>query len=131
MKKPYFLLFVICLLFMAFQCEDDFNLTMEDEQKTLMTNKKIIEDLAATSVCNENTECKFIAFGSKPCGGPWSYLIYSTSIDTNELESLVEEYNQAQANFNQKWGIVSDCALTLPPSSINCENNSCIPVYQN
>ncbi|MCF8274553.1 MAG: hypothetical protein K9I95_12045 [Flavobacteriaceae bacterium] len=131
MKKTYFLLFVICSLFMAFQCEDDSNLIMEDEQKALMVSKKIIEDLAATSVCNENTECKFIAFGSKPCGGPWSYLIYSTSIDTNELESLVEEFNQNQANFNQKWGIVSDCSFALPPTNVNCENNSCIPIYQN
>ncbi len=131
MKKTYFLLFVICSLFMAFQCEDDSNLIMEDEQKALMVSKKIIEDLAATSVCNENTKCKFIAFGSKPCGGPWSYLIYSTSIDVEKLENMVATYNANEADFNQKWGVVSDCSAALPPRSINCENNTCIPVYQN
>lgn len=131
MKKSYFLLFATCLIFMAFQCEDDSNPTMEYEENALMASKKIIEDLAATSVCNESTECKYIAFGSKPCGGPWGYLVYSTSINTDELESLVEVFNQNQDAFNKKWGIVSDCSAALPPTSINCENNTCIPVYQN
>lgn len=131
MKKPYFLLFTACLIFMAFQCEDDSNPTMEYEQSALIASKKIIEDLAAASVCNESTECKLIAFGSKPCGGPWSYLVYSTSIDINELEKLVEEFNQNEEAFNQKWGVVSDCSAVLPPTSLNCENNTCIPVYQN
>lgn len=131
MKKPYFLLFVICLLFMAFQCEEDIILTQENDKQVLISFKKEIEDLAATSVCNENTECKFIAFGSKPCGGPWSYLIYSTSIDVEKLENMVATYNTNEADFNEKWGVVSDCSAALPPTSINCENNSCIPVYQN
>ena len=114
---------------MAFQCEDDSNPTMEYEENALMASKKIIEDLAATSVCNESTECKYIAFGSKPCGGPLGYLIYSTSIDVNTLEQLVEEYNQNQADFNTKYGVFSDCTIVNPPSSLICENNTCIAVY--
>jgi hypothetical protein len=129
MKKPYLLLFATCLIFMAFQCEDDSISTMEYEQNALIISKKIIEDLAATSVCNESTECQFIAFGSKPCGGPWGYLVYSTSINTDELERLVDVFNQNQDAFNKKWGVVSDCSATLPPSSLLCENNTCIAVY--
>mgnify|MGYP003634731628 CR=1 FL=1 len=129
MKKIIVPLFTICLLFMAFQCEDDDTLTMEDQREALNISKKAIEDLADTSVCNETTECKFIAFGSKPCGGPWSYLTYSTSIDTDRLDDLVEEYNKKEADFNQKWGVVSDCSFVTAPSSINCENNTCVPVY--
>ncbi|MFH6767444.1 hypothetical protein V8G56_01745 [Gaetbulibacter aquiaggeris] len=131
MKKPYLLPFVSCLIFMVFQCEEDSIPTMEYEQNTLIASKKIIEDLAASSFCNESTECKFIAFGSKPCGEPWSYLIYSTSIDTTELEGLVEVFNQNEDAFNKKWDVVSDCSAALPPTSVNCENNTCIPVYQN
>ena len=88
-----------------------------------------IESLANASVCNESTECKFIAFGSKPCGGPWSYLIYSTSIDTNKLEVMVEDYNQKEADYNQKYGVGSDCSVALPPTSITCENNTCVAVF--
>ena len=100
--RSYYVLtfFTIGVLFTVFQCEDDSKLTQEQERQELVTLKQTIEDLASQSVCNENTECKFIAFGSKPCGGPWSYLIYSTSIDENKLETLVEQYNLKELAFN-------------------------------
>ena len=131
MKSRFFIvvIFSLSLFLMAFQCEDDTNPTMEEEQKTLIASKKIIEELAATAICNESTECKFIALGSKPCGGPWSYLVYSTSIDVNKLESLVEAYNKNETTFNLKWGVISDCSFVLPPTSIICENNKCVAVY--
>lgn len=103
--------------------------TYEIELEQLNVLKSNIETLASTSICNESVECKFIAFGSKPCGGPWGYLIYSTSIDTVQLETWVEDYNQKQAAFNVKWGLISDCSVPSPPTSINCENNTCIPIY--
>jgi len=131
MKKTLLILFTIGLLFTVFQCEDDSKLTQEQERQELVTLKQTIEDLASQSVCNENTECKFIAFGSKPCGGPWSYLIYSTSIDENKLETLVEQYNLKELAFNNRYPIYSDCSYVSPPSSVKCENNTCVPVYQN
>ena len=103
--------------------------TYKDELEKLNILKAEIEALADTSICNTSFECKYIAFGSKPCGGPWSYLIYSTSIDTDQLETLTENYNQKNVDFNEKWDVVSDCSLALPPVSFNCENNSCIPIY--
>lgn len=114
---------------MAFQCEDDAVSNQESEQQALIASKKAIEDLAATSICNDTFECKFIALGSKPCGGPWSYVVYSTSIDTEKLEKMVETHNKKESDFNKKWGIFSDCAFATPPTSVNCENNTCIAVY--
>lgn len=129
MKKLLPLVFMICLSFMAFQCEDEVVSTLETEQQALNASKKAIQDLAATSICNSTFTCKFIALGSKPCGGPWSYLVYSTSIDTEKLEKMVEAYNKKEADFNEKWGSVSDCMFVSPPSSVNCENNTCIAIY--
>ena len=131
MKTKFTLLFIVAIscFLMAFQCDDDNEMSMEDEQKALTINKKTIEDLAATSICNETTQCKFIALGSKPCGGAWGYLTYSTSIDVNKLEGLVEDYNKKEAAFNQKWGVISDCALVNPPARAICENNICVAVY--
>ena len=131
MKKVYVPVFALCLVFMAFQCEDDIHLTQEQEALELNTLKQTIDDLASQPLCNESTECNYIAFGSKPCGGPWVYLIYSTAIDEEKLIMLVEEYNQKQDAFNKKWDVVSDCSVALPPTNINCENNTCIAVYQN
>ena len=129
MKKTLIFLFTLCLSLVAFQCEDNIDSTFEEDQQELIGLKQNIEDLVSTSVCNENTECKFMAFGSKPCGGPWSYLVYSTSIDEANLKTLVANYNKKEAAYNQKWGIVSDCAMVNPPVSTSCENNTCIAIY--
>ncbi len=128
MKTPFLpLTLLLCLTCLMFSCEDDDS--QEGDRIELDALKTSIEDLAATSVCSETAECKFIGLGSKPCGGPWEYLIYSTSIDVEQLEDLVEDYNKKEADFNAKWGIASDCALANPPSSINCENNRCVAVF--
>jgi hypothetical protein len=127
---PKFIVLPLCLFLFSIQCDDDITpITQEDEEQELAILKSKIEDLANTSICGDTFECKFIAFGSKPCGGPWSYLVYSTSIDTDTLESMVEDYNQKEALYNAEWGIPSDCALVNPPSTVNCENNTCVAVF--
>ena len=129
MKKVLLPLFSVCLFFMAFQCEEDIISTQESEKLALIELKNDIETLASSSICNTNYICKYIAFGSKPCGGAWSYLVYSTSIDFEKLESMVATYNLEEANFNEKWGIISDCSLAIPPTSVICENNTCVAIY--
>ncbi len=132
--KPYFkpILVVTCvMLLMTSSCSSNDNNTptYEIELEKLSLLKAEIETLASTSVCDGTTECKFIGLGSKPCGGPWSYLVYTTSIDVDKLKAAVEDYNQKEAAFNGKWEIVSDCALALQPISISCENNTCVLTY--
>ena len=132
--KSYFkiiIVFTCFILLVATGCSSNNNdtTTYENELTDLSLLKAEIETLANASVCNEASECKFIALGSKPCGGPWSYLIYTTSIDVEKLEAAVKDYNQKEAAFNIKWGIASDCSFALQPTSINCENNTCILMY--
>ncbi|WP_282122745.1 hypothetical protein [Algibacter mikhailovii] len=131
MKKAFLpIIIILCLSLMATQCdEDQASFTQVDEQNELLLLKKEIETLANRSVCNESTACKYIGFGSKPCGGPWEYLVYSTSIDTQNLEALVADYNEQEKTFNTKWGVISDCAIPNPPASLKCENNICIAIY--
>ncbi|MGE5944275.1 MAG: hypothetical protein ACM31G_08045 [Flavobacteriales bacterium] len=114
---------------MAYKCDDDSSSLIEEDKKELASLQKTIQDLANASICSENTECKFIAFGSKACGGPKSYLIYSTSIDVKKLEMLVETYNQKDADFNRKYGVISDCSAVMPPNGLKCENNTCVAIY--
>jgi len=132
MKKSIskLILVPLCLLLFSTQCEDDIPLlTQENEQQKLAALKAEIENLASTSICGDTFECKFIAFGSKPCGGPWGYLVYSTSIDEEELENMVEGYKRKETIYNAEWRITSDCAVNNRPVSVNCENNTCVAVY--
>lgn len=133
MKKRYLSLHVIIISFslLVFQCDKNeaSSTTQEQDQEELKTLGAEIENLINTSKCTEANACKFIGFGDKPCGGPWRYIVYSSSIDTEKLENLVRNYNEKEKLFNEKWGVVSDCALAIQPTNMKCENNICVPVY--
>lgn len=131
MRKSALLLVLIpsLFLFTATQCDDDdFGFSCENQLESLSELSIVIEGLASTSECGDAFECRFIAYGAKPCGGPWQYLTYSTSIDTLRLQDLVEEYNAIEEDYNLNCDVVSDCAIVLPPSGFECESNQCIPI---
>ena len=114
---------------MATTCEEETLPACEVRFESLAELRLDIETLVSTSVCNADFECRYMAFGSKPCGGPWSYLIYSTSIDTLELKHLVDVYNIHESLYNTECGGSSDCSIENPPIDITCENYRCIAIY--
>ena len=130
MRAPKLIILgILTLSLMATQCDDDIlPPSCNDQTQSLSELADQIDAIIAASECNDTTECRAIAFGSKPCGGPWTYLIYSTSIDTLLLQSLVEEYNTIEDNYNSECGGVSDCAFVLPPEELACENGQCVIV---
>ena len=69
-----------------------------------------------TPTADEPSQCKLIAVGSKPCGGPAGYLVYSTT-KSNEakLKQMVAEFNQLAQQFNQERKLMSDCMLVTEP----------------
>jgi hypothetical protein len=78
--------------------------------------RRMIEREIGIPYADEPTQCKLIPFGSKPCGGPWGYLVYSTlKTDEIRLKQLVSEFNQLQKKMNEEGKILSDCALAPEP----------------
>jgi hypothetical protein len=116
-------LFAIVLLFQSFQCEDDNPSSIIPEDLT--QKKSEIEAYIATFPCEEEIGCSFLAFGSKPCGGPWEYLVFSNAVDLEFLTAEVIEYNEMQHQFNIETGAVSDCAVVSPPTEIGCVDGVC------
>ena len=75
-----------------------------------------IDQLILDKQANGIKSCRLIAFGSKPCGGPWRYLVYSTeATDSVELTALVTEYNELEAKLNREEERASDCAMVQRP----------------
>ncbi len=76
----------------------------------------VILELIGDPVCDSVEECRYIAFGDKPCGGPWSYLVYSISrTDSVQLKTLVDEHRRLNKEWNAKTGAPSDCGLARSP----------------
>ena len=84
------------------------------ERLTHLHNKIKVE--VGTCRAESVDECRAIAFGAKPCGGPWRYLIYSTATSNEDrLRKLVAEYNALERKLNAEEGRASDCRAVGPP----------------
>ncbi len=61
-------------------------------------------------------QCRSIAFGAKPCGGPRAYLVYSMeATDSTDLARAVARFTAEDARLNQELGRISDCGMVAPP----------------
>lgn len=126
-----FISFTKILLFLPFLfcCSNESEGNQEDDLKELNSLKKEIDQLVATSSCIENSNCDYLAFGSKPCGGPWSYIVFSKSVNVDLLKEKVAIYYVKESAYNKKWNIVSDCAFAMPPTALSCVDGKCVAVY--
>jgi len=125
------LLFLIIPLFL-FACSDTQDLAaQESEKKTIDKLKLEIVSLVESANCSEDNNCNFVGLGSKPCGGHWEFIVYSSSIDTVKLLTMVEDYNRMEKEFNQKWEVISDCSFVVAPDSVICKDGKCKAVYSN
>jgi len=100
--------------------------TQQDVEAQLRAKRAEIEDMIGVATCSDSADCAFIAFGSKACGGPWTYLIYSrATVDEDLLATRVKEYNALEDRYNRKYGIVSDCSVP-PVPRVTCSNGLCV-----
>ncbi len=76
--------------------------------------------------CTQLSQCKVLALGSKPCGGPSEFLVYcSTSTDERLLEAkvrLATDAEKAKNAANQMMGICT--ALSVP--RVKFQNGQCL-----
>ena len=132
----YFTLLLLAAL--LFGCQPDETTLVEPdctEGATLSgdadVDRQVLEQLEAEILqlvdreCSNGKKCRTIGFGAKPCGGPWSYLIYSSSSTDEDL--LIEKvcaYNAYQDAMNQHYGYFSDCAVEEVPQ-LQCSGGKC------
>ena len=81
--------------------------------------------LVGDASCSDNAQCRTIAWGSKACGGPQTYVAYSTvRTDAAKLEALAKRHAEAQARDNEASGRVSNCMLVTDPGA-QCVAGQC------
>lgn len=109
----------------GFQCSknnsDDTTVTRE----VLNQKKSNIQTYINSFDCSQASSCMSMAFGSKPCGGPWEYIVFPNTVDIDALTQMVNEYNELEHQYNIETGAISDCAVVGPPSQIECVNGEC------
>lgn len=96
------------------------------DRQQLNQQWKEIENMANSVACTNASEWKMTSYGSKPCGGPWGYIAYHPSIDVNHFLQLIEQHRMAEAKFNKKYGLVSNCMIEPKPKSISCVDGKAV-----
>lgn len=99
----------------------------EREREEMTTLIKEIDAMIAKESCTDAADWKFTAVGAKPCGGPSSYLAYPKSLEKTVLPKIAA-FTSMQSAYNSKYGLMSDCAMVLPPAEIRCENGKAVLV---
>ncbi len=84
-----------------------------------------INTLVGDAQCGTALDCRSIATGDKPCGGPGSFMPYSILLtDPQQLAPKVEEFNKLAQTFNELDGSISDCTLVMP-RPVACVESRC------
>lgn len=124
------LIFVSILILSFASCEEkDFSSSKEKDELEMSNLRREIDKMSNQVSCENPADWKFVAIGSKPCGGANGYITYSNKIDEALFLEKVAMFNQKQQAFNVKWNLISDCMALLPPKSIECVNGKPKLVY--
>ena len=117
---------LICVLLLFTSCDQD---SKESEKQALDEEKENILSFLQTGKCTDDGGCLFIGLGTKACGGPQEYVVYSASLDSAQVLGMIAGYNAMEDAYNKKWGIVSDCSVPTPPGSVRCLNGICVAYW--
>jgi hypothetical protein len=98
---------------------------LQDELKAM--EKEIIQEARAieeSASCDDDFPCVSIAFGAKPCGGPWKYLVLPMTDKTGKLMEKVTAYNAFEDELNKTFNRQSDCLFVEEPE-VECKLGRC------
>lgn len=128
MKKSLCLAISLLLLGQLTACSEALTAADEPSKEVVMTDDpKRDADLLATRLAeikavigkaeaDQPAQCKIVGVGQKPCGGPATYLAYSTrDLDETAFLAQVAAYNELAKAINQRTGMMSDCAIVPVP----------------
>lgn len=84
-----------------------------------------IRALVGTPDCSSDAQCHTLALGARPCGGPESYLAWSSGkTQQAELQALGERYKEERRAANAADGRASTCQYMMDPGTV-CRAGTC------
>ena len=90
--------------------------TEEGDRAQLAEMRREIDALIGDAVGESIEDCGYVGLGSKPCGGPWEYIVYSaSSTDSTALVERLAEYNAFEDEMNARYMYISDCSVPNEP----------------
>lgn len=94
----------------------------------LETQLNDIHNFVAEEGCANEGACSYLPIGSKACGGPMDFIVFSNTLDVEALKKMVAKYTQDQKKYNSENNVTSDCSLVTPPEKVGCVDGRCIEI---
>lgn len=98
------------------------------ERENIRVMKASIDSLSAASSCSGSEDWRVSPLGSKPCGGPASYIAYHKEVEA-EILPKIQEFTRRQAAYNRRRNLFSDCRVEPQPAGVRCESGKAALVY--
>ena len=105
-------LLVLSLVLQSFQCDEDIK---RSTPEILAEKKQEILNYIQSFSCSNASDCSYIAFGAKPCGGPREYLAFPNAINLQTLQNMVADYYALDNQYNIQTGPDGTYWVTLQP----------------
>ncbi|MES2517007.1 MAG: hypothetical protein V4585_02795 [Bacteroidota bacterium] len=122
--KTLFLKLSIVGFVLFFACKKEDVSTVSDDQKLENIGVEI-ETFAKNKSCAGGDDCKVMAMGARPCGGPSRFIIYALSkTDEKQLTDKVTAYTNLEKELNVKYNRMGTCIALIPPV-VDCLNGVC------
>ncbi len=76
--------------------------------------------------CTSSADCATVPVGSRACGGPNSYAVYSKlSSNAQAIRSLAQLTTQLEQQYNEENSVISICSLVTSPTPVCDETMIC------
>lgn len=108
---------LITLLIATAACaEDPMNKPNPKPEPASLVLWRQIQAEVGDASCDGPQQCHSIGIGAKSCGGPESFLAWSSKrTDAKKLQSLVDQHRAAREAENRSSGMASNCMLETDP----------------
>ena len=75
-----------------------------------------LESAIGLALAEDQSACRVLSLGDRPCGGPAYFLAYSvTDADTARVQTLAARTGEIDRRANRALGLVSTCELRVAP----------------
>lgn len=100
-------------------------------RETIQSTRQQLNTLITDTQCDNSTQCQVLAVGSRACGGPSSYIVYSNkTADSDQVEQLATKITEQESKFNAQNDMMSICQHLSAPST-QCTENKCVKIEGN
>ncbi|MBE0366707.1 hypothetical protein [Pseudoalteromonas aurantia] len=96
--------------------------------ENLVSVRKQLTELTKNNACDNTVQCQVMPVGSRACGGPSSYLVFSKKYaNPHKVSTLADKITHLESQYNAKNRMVSICQHLTQPST-QCVENKCVKI---